>query len=70
MNDDESRLEAWANGRHRIASDVVRMTDRLTRIATMKSRAGQNLRNAAVALVGHIPPVRAALARKLAELKS
>jgi 2-polyprenyl-6-methoxyphenol hydroxylase-like FAD-dependent oxidoreductase len=67
-DDDESRLENWANDRHRIASDVVRMTDRLTRMATMKSRAGQNLRNAAVALAGHIPLVRAALARQLAEL--
>jgi len=65
---DEARLEAWADERHRIASEVVTMTDRLTRMATLKSRAGQNLRNAAVALAGHIPPVRAALARKLAEL--
>ena len=65
---DDDRLEAWATERHRIASDVVRMTDRLTRIATMKSRAGQHLRNVAVTLAGHMPPVRAALASKLAEL--
>lgn len=65
---DDARLDAWANDRHRVASDVVRMTDRLTRMATMKSKAGQQLRNVAVALAGHMPPVRAALARKLAEL--
>lgn len=65
---DDHRLDAWATERHRIASDVVRMTDRLTRMATMKSRAGQHLRNVAVALAGHMPPVRAALASKLAEL--
>jgi 2-polyprenyl-6-methoxyphenol hydroxylase-like FAD-dependent oxidoreductase len=65
---DEVRLDAWANERHRIASGVVRMTDRLTRMATMKSGVAQHLRNVAVALAGHMPPVRAALARKLAEL--
>ena len=65
---DEGRLDAWANERHRIASDVVTMTDRLTRIATIKPRAAQHLRNVAVLLAGHMPLVRAALARKLAEL--
>lgn len=66
----ETRLETWAAERHRIASDVVRMTDRLTRIATIKSRTGQHLRNAAVTLAGHVPAVRAALARTLAELEA
>jgi hypothetical protein len=44
------------------------MTDRLTRVAVMKSKFGQHFRNAAVALAGHVPQLRAALARKLAEL--
>lgn len=65
---DETRLNAWAKERHRVASDVVKMTDRLTRVAVMKSGFGQHFRNAAVALAGHLPQVRAALARKLAEL--
>ncbi len=65
---DETRLQTWVSERHRIASDVVRMTDRLTRIATIKSRAGQHLRNVAVTLAGQVPSVRAALARTLAEL--
>jgi 2-polyprenyl-6-methoxyphenol hydroxylase-like FAD-dependent oxidoreductase len=65
---DDARLDAWANDRHHIANDVVGMTDRLTRMATMKSRTGQHVRNVAVALAGHMPPARAALARKLAEL--
>ena len=65
---DDARLDAWANERHLIANDVVKMTDRLTRMATMKSSTGQHVRNIAVALAGHLPPVRAALARKLAEL--
>ncbi len=65
---DEARLDEWAVARHRIAMDVVALTDRMTRMATMKSPVGQSLRNAAIAFAGHIPPVRAAFARKLAEL--
>ena len=65
---DPAALDRWAADRHRIAVDVVAMTDRMTRVATMTSSVGQSLRNAAVALLGHVPPVRAALARRLAEL--
>jgi 2-polyprenyl-6-methoxyphenol hydroxylase-like FAD-dependent oxidoreductase len=65
---DESRLDAWAAQRHQVASDVVALTDRMTRMATMKSPTGKVLRNVAVMLAGHLPPVRAAVARTLAEL--
>jgi 2-polyprenyl-6-methoxyphenol hydroxylase-like FAD-dependent oxidoreductase len=65
---EEARLDAWAVQRHKIASDVVTLTDRMTRLATMKSPTGQALRNLAVAFAGHLPPVRAAVARTLAEL--
>jgi 2-polyprenyl-6-methoxyphenol hydroxylase-like FAD-dependent oxidoreductase len=65
---DDARLDAWAANRHRIAHGVVTMTDLMTRMATMKSPAGKVLRNIAVELAGHLPPVRAALARTLAEL--
>ena len=65
---DETRLDAWAAKRHGIARDVVAMTDRMTRVATMKSPTAQTLRNIAVAFAGHLPPVRSALARTLAEL--
>ena len=64
----DARLDAWATDRHRIARDVVAMTDRMTRLATMKSATGQTLRNIAVAFAGHLPPVRSALAKNLAEL--
>jgi len=64
----EARLDAWAAQRHKVASDVVKLTDRMTRVATMKSPTGQALRNIAVAFAGHLPPVRAAVARTLAEL--
>jgi hypothetical protein len=35
----------------------------------MKSPTGQVLRNMAVAFAGHLPPVRAAVAKTLAELE-
>ena len=60
---DETRLDSWAVQRHKIASDVVTLTDRMTRVATMKSPTGRALRNMAVALFGHLPWVRAAVAR-------
>jgi 2-polyprenyl-6-methoxyphenol hydroxylase-like FAD-dependent oxidoreductase len=65
---DDTRLDEWAADRHKVAHDVVTLTDRMTRLATMKSPTGQALRNMAVAFAGHIPPIRAALARTLAEL--
>jgi len=65
---DEARLDTWAARRHEVASDVVKLTDRMTRVATMKSPTGQALRNMAVAFAGHLPPVRAAIAKTLSEL--
>jgi 2-polyprenyl-6-methoxyphenol hydroxylase-like FAD-dependent oxidoreductase len=65
---DEARLDAWAAQRHRVARDVVALTGRMTRVATMKSPTGKALRNVAVMFAGHLPPVRAAVARTLAEL--
>jgi 2-polyprenyl-6-methoxyphenol hydroxylase-like FAD-dependent oxidoreductase len=69
-NGDDARLDAWASERHRVATDVVALADRMTRLATMKSRSGQALRNIAVAFAGHLPPVRTALANTLAELNA
>ncbi len=65
---DEERLDAWAARRHKVASNVVTLTDRMTRVATMKSPTGQALRNMAVAFAGHMPPLRSALANTLSEL--
>lgn len=58
---DEIRLDTWARERLRVAANVVALTDRMTRMATMKSATGQTLRNLAVAFGGRLPPVRAAL---------
>jgi 2-polyprenyl-6-methoxyphenol hydroxylase-like FAD-dependent oxidoreductase len=65
---DDARLDTWASDRHRVARGVVAMTDRMTRMATMKSATGKYLRNIAVEFAGHLSPVRAALARTLSEL--
>ena len=46
------------------------MTDRMTRMAKLKSPTAKILRNLAVAFLGHLPPVRAALARTLAEIEN
>ena len=64
----ESTIDEWARKRHRVAMGVVALTDRMTRLATVKSHWAQVLRNWAVSFAGHVPPVRNSLARKLAEL--
>jgi 2-polyprenyl-6-methoxyphenol hydroxylase-like FAD-dependent oxidoreductase len=64
----EARLDIWAAERHQVATGVVSLTDRLTRMATLESSVGRALRNAGMMIAGRLPPVRAAIARKLAEL--
>jgi 2-polyprenyl-6-methoxyphenol hydroxylase-like FAD-dependent oxidoreductase len=61
-------LTEWAEHRRRIAADVVTMTDRMTRAATLRNPIGQAVRNAIVQIVGHLPAARQAIAMKLAEL--
>jgi 2-polyprenyl-6-methoxyphenol hydroxylase-like FAD-dependent oxidoreductase len=68
LDGDETRLDAWAAQRHKVASEVVTLNDRMTRVATMKSPTGQALRNMAVAFAGHLPPLRTAIAKTLSEL--
>ncbi|MDB5651587.1 MAG: monooxygenase FAD-binding protein [Hyphomicrobiales bacterium] len=65
---DETRIDAWAADRHKIAARVVALTDRLTRMGTARSPVVQKLRNAAISFAGTLPMVRAALARNIAEL--
>jgi 2-polyprenyl-6-methoxyphenol hydroxylase-like FAD-dependent oxidoreductase len=61
MDGDDAHMDAWAATRHRVATSIVASTDRITRMATMKSGIGQILRNVAFAFAGHLPPVRATL---------
>jgi len=66
----EARLDLWAAERHRVATGVVSLTDRMTRMATLKSGLGRAFRNAGMTIAGRLPPVRAAIARNLAELNT
>jgi 2-polyprenyl-6-methoxyphenol hydroxylase-like FAD-dependent oxidoreductase len=65
---DERRLENWAARRHHVAADVVALTHRMTRLATIRSPSMQHVRNWAVAIAGRIPALRTSFARTLAEL--
>ena len=60
-------LDEYSNARRPIAKDVVAMTDRITRLATLP-RAARPIRNAAIGLLGRVPSVRLALARRLSGL--
>ena len=63
----DSVLDEYSAARRPIAQQVVEMTDRLTRLATLP-RAARQIRNTAISLVGRIPSVRRALAMRLSGL--
>jgi 2-polyprenyl-6-methoxyphenol hydroxylase-like FAD-dependent oxidoreductase len=63
----DSLLDDYSSSRRPIAQQVVEMTDRLTRLATLP-RAARPVRNAAIGLAGRIPAVRRALAMRLSGL--
>lgn len=63
----DTLLDDYTATRRPIARDVVEMTDRLTRLATLP-RAARPVRNAAIALAGRVPAVRTGLARRLSGL--
>ncbi len=63
----ESTLDDYSAARRPIAQQVVEMTDRLTRLATLP-RAARPLRNAVIGLAGRVPSVRRALAMRLSGL--
>jgi 2-polyprenyl-6-methoxyphenol hydroxylase-like FAD-dependent oxidoreductase len=64
----DAALNAWQEQRLEIAHSVVKMTDRMTKIATASSSGVKLLRNAVLSIVGQIPFVQNALAEKLSEL--
>jgi 2-polyprenyl-6-methoxyphenol hydroxylase-like FAD-dependent oxidoreductase len=61
-------LNIWQEKRFEIAHSVVKMTDRMTKLATASSPGVKLLRNVVFGIVGHIPFVQHALAEKLSEL--
>jgi len=65
---DAQALDTWEQQRLRVAHDVVSLTDRMTRAATVKSRLGIEIRNALISFLGHSQTVAHAIAARLAEL--
>jgi 2-polyprenyl-6-methoxyphenol hydroxylase-like FAD-dependent oxidoreductase len=63
----DSVLDDYSAARRPIAQQVVEMTDRLTRLATLP-RAARPIRNAAIGLLGRIPAIQRALAMRLSGL--
>jgi 2-polyprenyl-6-methoxyphenol hydroxylase-like FAD-dependent oxidoreductase len=63
----DSVLDDYSEARRPIAQQVVEMTDRLTRLATLP-RAARPIRNAAIGMAGRIPAVQRALAMRLSGL--
>lgn len=63
----DTLLDDYSTARRPIALDVVEMTDRLTRLATLPP-AARPIRNAAILLAGRLPAVRMGLARRLSGL--
>lgn len=63
----DSLLDDYSDSRRPIAKDVVAMTDRLTRLATLP-RAARPIRNTVIGILGRVPSVRVALARRLSGL--
>lgn len=65
---DTGALDEWEEQRLRVAHEVVSVTDRMTRAATIKSRVGIEIRNALISFLGHSETVAHAVAARLAEL--
>ena len=63
----DGTLDDYSAVRRMIAQQVVEMTDRLTRLATLP-RVARRVRNAAIGLAGRVPFVRRALAMRLSGL--
>jgi 2-polyprenyl-6-methoxyphenol hydroxylase-like FAD-dependent oxidoreductase len=61
-------LDVWQNRRFVVARNVVSMTDRITRAATLSSSAARFFRNALINVAGRSNFVRNKLAERLAEL--
>ena len=66
----DSTLDAYQLRRRPIAQGVVTLTDRATRIATLRSPAARATRNTALRLVSRMPAARRRIASQLAELTS
>ncbi len=67
---DESRLDEYEQTRRPVAERVVAFTDRMTRMATLRSPRSRAVRNAAIRVIGRIPALRRRLAMELSGLRN
>ena len=67
---DEGRLDEYERTRKPVAEKVVAFTDRMTRMATLRSPRARAVRNAGIRVIGRIPAVRRWLATELSELRN
>jgi 2-polyprenyl-6-methoxyphenol hydroxylase-like FAD-dependent oxidoreductase len=67
---DESRLDQYVRTRRPAAERVVGFTDRMTRMATLRTRPSRALRNTVITMVGRIPAAPRWLATELAGLRN
>lgn len=70
LDGNDEALNVWKEKRHEIAESVLKLTDRMTKVATLSSPGMQLLRNAMVFIIGHIPYAQHALAEQLSELNN
>jgi 2-polyprenyl-6-methoxyphenol hydroxylase-like FAD-dependent oxidoreductase len=66
----DASLERYQHDRRPVAEGVVTLTDRLTRIVTMKGHMKRSARNALISGLDHVPAFKRRLATQLAELTS
>lgn len=67
---DGTDLDRYEARRRPVAAGVVALTDRMTRIATLRGRPLIGVRNLVLPLVGRLPAVRRGLAMNLSELST
>lgn len=67
---DESRLDQYERTRRPVAGRVVAFTDRLTRMATLRTPRARAVRNTVISVIGRFPAARRWLATELAELRN
>ncbi len=65
----EGWLDTYEHRRRPVGLHVVALTDRITRVATLRYRWARSLRNAILRVVGRIPAVQRWLAQELSELR-
>jgi 2-polyprenyl-6-methoxyphenol hydroxylase-like FAD-dependent oxidoreductase len=67
---DYQLLVDWTAARHRVATEIVRLTDRMTRAATLSQPVARICRNLLLRFVDHVPAARNALSRTLSEINN